>query len=194
MVGHEYRRHHDLHDVERFATMLGIPFQKVAVRKDTHDVVHGILVHGQARMAFAVQHLHQIFQRRIHIDSAHVHSRGHDFAHRRLHEIEDIQDHLLFFFFEAFFFAVFRIGKVRLHGVTHFFGKEAQLGIVAKEAQHADKDYVTNLRHRDKGQARHAEQRNEDYRQSIRLEICNQIREKYAHDIDDNAGDHDVRH
>ena len=31
VVGHEHRRHHNLHDIERFVAMLGVPFQKIAI-------------------------------------------------------------------------------------------------------------------------------------------------------------------
>ena len=143
-------------------------------------------------MAFVVQHLHQFLDGSIHIHGAHVHAGRHDFAYGSLHEVEDVQNHLLFFFFEAFLLAVARIRKVRLHGVTHFFGQEAQLGIVTEQFEQLDKQHVANLSHGDERKPDYAEQRDEDYRQSIRLEIRNQVRDEHAHDIDDNACDNRI--
>ena len=178
VVGHEHRRHHDFHDVERLGPVFGVPFQEVAVRKDAHDVVHRVLVNGQARMAFAVQDLHQVGKRGIHVDSAHVHTRGHDFAHRGFHEVEDIEDHLLLFFFEALVLTVLHVGKVGLHSIAHLFGQETELRIVAQKFKQLHENHMAELGRGHERQADHPEQRHKNYRQSIRLEARQQVRDE----------------
>ena len=172
--------------------MFCVPFQEVAVRKDTHDVVHRVLVHGQAGMTLAVQHLHQVFERCIHVDSAHVHARGHDFAYRSLHEVEDIEDHLLFLFLEAFIFTIGHVGEVSLDGVAHFFGQETQLGIVPEEVEQLHEHHVTELCRGHERETHQPKQRHENNRQRIGLEACNQVRDKHGQHVQHGTGNNQV--
>ena len=131
-------------------------------------------------MAFAIQDLHQVLERCIHVDGAHIHSRGHDFAHRGFHEVENIEDHLLFLLFETFLLAVCHIGKVRLHGVAHFFGQETQLGIVPEQVEQLDENHMAELCRRHERKPHQPEQRNKNYRQRIWLEACHQVWDKHG--------------
>ena len=192
MVRNEHGRHHDFHDVERLIPMFGVPFQKIPVGKDSHNIVDGILVHRQAGMAFAVQHLDKFVQGRFHVDSAHVHTGSHDFTDRSLHEVEDVENHLLFFFFEAFGIGLLAVGKVRLHGIAPLFGEEAKLGIVAQALQNRHKKNVTDFGRNRKRNANELEERNQHHRQGIGLEGAEKVRAKDGYGVNADAGHNKV--
>ena len=145
-------------------------------------------------MAFGVQHLHQFLERSSSFDSAHVHTRGHDFAYRGFHEVEDVQNHLALFLLQTFTIGISLVREVslRLHGVAAFFGQEAEFGIIAQALQDLDEQHMANLSRQRKRESNELEKRNQHNGKGIRLQVPEQVRQEHRNRVDCNAGNHQV--
>ena len=123
-------------------------------------------------MTFVIQYLDKIIKRGLHVDGAHVHTGRHNLADRGLHEVEDVQNHLLFFFFQSFGVCFLTVGKVGLYSVTALFGQETELGIVTQPLQEGYKQNMTDFGRNHKRDSDNFIKRNQYHRQGIGFQIA----------------------
>ena len=143
-------------------------------------------------MALVIEHLHKFFELGIYIDSAHVHTGSHDFAHGGLDKIEDVQNHLAFFFLKPFALARLQIGQVGLDCVTALFGQKTQLGIVAEQLEQLHEKPVAEHRRRGKRNPDNPEQRNQHDSNRIGLEAPEQVSAEHREHVDAGTSDNQV--
>ncbi len=90
---HEYRRAHQLPDVELRRAFAARVAQQVLGEQDACDRVAIVADDRKARVAGLDHHRHDLFERRVALDDRHLRTRHHDVAHQQVRDREHALDH-----------------------------------------------------------------------------------------------------